>query len=199
MLLTDGAGVALVILSTVLVNNVVMTQFLGLCPFMGASRRMDAALGLGLATALVLMLACAVAWLLDRWVLTPLDAPYLRTIAFIFAIAAAVQGTETSLRAWLPALHRVLGIYLPLITTNCAVLGMALISVETADGLAGAVLRGAGAAAGFTLVMVMFTALRERVSAAHVPMLMRGAPVALVTAALLSLAFMGFVGMDRHL
>lgn len=188
-------GALFIILSTVLVNNVVMTQFLGLCPFMGASRRMDAALGLSMATALVLVLACAFAWGLHRWLLVPLEAPYLRTIVFIFSIAFSVQAAETILRAYLPRLHRVLGVYLPLITTNCAVLGMALLSVEQASSLSDALLRGLGAALGFALVMVLFTGLRERLVDGKVPAIMRGAPVALVSAALLSLGFMGFAGM----
>ncbi|NKC16925.1 MAG: electron transport complex subunit RsxA [Gammaproteobacteria bacterium] len=193
----DG-GFGLIILVTVLVNNAVLSQFLGLCPFMGASRRMATALGLSVATGAVLVLASAVAFGLDRWVLQPLDAVYLRTLAFIFAIAAAVQAIEVATRAVSPLLHRALGIYLPLITTNCAVLGIALLSVRNASSLMGAVTYAGGSAVGFGLVMVVFTALRERVDERAVPALFRGAPIALVGAGILSLAFMGFTGLDTR-
>lgn len=191
----DASQFGLLMLAVVLVNNVVLTQYLGLCPFLGGSRRMDAALGLGLATALVLTLACAVAFVLDRYLLTPLDARFLRTIVFIAAIAVAVQAVETVLRACLPVLHRVLGIYLPLITTNCAVLGVALLSVEQASALSDAVARGSGSALGFALVMVVFAGLRERLQESAVPAALRGTPIALIGAAILSMAFMGFSGL----
>ncbi|MBT6277435.1 MAG: electron transport complex subunit RsxA [Chromatiales bacterium] len=187
----------MIVLTTVLVNNVVLSQFLGLCPFLGASRRLDAAIGLGSATALVLVIACTAAYALETWVLRPLEAPALRTISFIFAIAVAVQIVELTTRALSPLLHRVLGIYLPLITTNCAVLGIALQSVRSADGFVEVVVTALGSAVGFFVVMVLFASLRERVSEPHVPGALRGAPVALIGASLLSLAFMGFVGLDR--
>jgi electron transport complex protein RnfA len=194
-LTSTGTDLALIVLSTALVNNVVMTQFLGLCPFVGVSARMDAAYGLSAATAAVLIVTAAVAYLVNTYILVPLDAPYLRTIAFIFAIATAVQTTELSLRALAPRVHRVLGVYLPLITTNCAVLGIALLSVERAEGFISVLVNAVGAAAGFGLVLVLFAGIRDRSEGPHIPSNLRGAPVTLISAALLSLAFMGFAGM----
>ena len=176
-------------------NNVVTTQFLGLCPFLGVSARMDSALGLGAATSLVLLVSVAIAFGLDTLILTPLDAPYLRTIAFIFSIACAVQSMDIVTRAVSPRLHRVLGIYLPLITTNCAVLGVAILAVRETESFLSAMLYASGGAAGFVLVLVLFTSIRERTEGNHIPPLMRGTPIALVTAGLIALAFMGFDGM----
>lgn len=191
----QGTDFFLVLLSAALVNNVVTTQFLGLCPFLGVSARMDSALGLGAATSLVLLVSVAIAFGLDTLILTPLDAPYLRTIAFIFSIACAVQSMDIVTRAVSSRLHRVLGIYLPLITTNCAVLGVALLAVRETESFLSAMLYASGGAAGFVLVLVLFTSIRERTEGNHIPPLMRGTPIALVTAGLIALAFMGFGGM----
>ena len=191
----QGADFFLLLLSAALVNNVVTTQFLGLCPFLGVSARMDSALGLGAATSLVLLVSVAIAFGLDTLILTPLDAPYLRTIAFIFSIACAVQSMDIVTRAVSPRLHRVLGIYLPLITTNCAVLGVALLAVRETESFFSAMLYAWGGAVGFVLVLVLFTSIRERTEGNHIPPLMRGTPIALVTAGLIALAFMGFGGM----
>ena len=191
----QGTDFFLVLLSAALVNNVVTTQFLGLCPFLGVSARMDSALGLGAATSLVLLVSVAIAFGLDTLILTPLDAPYLRTIAFIFSIACAVQSMDIVTRAVSPRLHRVLGIYLPLITTNCAVLGVALLAVRETESFLSAMLYASGGAVGFVLVLVLFTSIRERTEGNHIPPLMRGTPIALVTAGLIALAFMGFDGM----
>ena len=191
----QGTDFFLVLLSAALVNNVVTTQFLGLCPFLGVSARMDSALGLGAATSLVLLVSVAIAFGLDTLILTPLDAPYLRTIAFIFSIACAVQSMDIVTRAVSPRLHRVLGIYLPLITTNCAVLGVALLAVRETESFLSAMLYASGGAVGFVLVLVLFTSIRERTEGNHIPPLMRGTPIALVTAGLIALAFMGFGGM----
>ena len=191
----QGTDFFLVLLSAALVNNVVTTQFLGLCPFLGVSARMDSALGLGAATSLVLLVSVAIAFGLDTLILTPLDAIYLRTIAFIFSIACAVQSMDIVTRAVSPRLHRVLGIYLPLITTNCAVLGVALLAVRDTESFLSAMLYASGGAAGFVLVLVLFTSIRERTEGNHIPPLMRGTPIALVTAGLIALAFMGFGGM----
>ena len=191
----QGTDFFLVLLSAALVNNVVTTQFLGLCPFLGVSARMDSALGLGAATSLVLLVSVAIAFGLDTLILTPLDAIYLRTIAFIFSIACAVQAMDIVTRALSPRLHRVLGIYLPLITTNCAVLGVALLAVHETESFLSAMLYALGGAVGFVLVLVLFTSLRERAEGEHIPPLMRGTPIALVTAGLIALAFMGFSGM----
>lgn len=187
--------VALILLGTVLVNNFVLVQFLGLCPFMGVSRRVDSALGMGLATTFVLTLSAALSHLVNRWLLLPFELEYLRTLSFILVIAVVVQFTEIVIRRQSPLLHRVLGIYLPLITTNCAVLGVALLSARRQQNLQDAVLYGFGAAVGFTLVLVLFSVLRERIELADVPAPFQGSAVALMTAGILSLAFMGFSGL----
>lgn len=185
----------LLLLSTALVNNVVLVKFLGLCPFMGVSRKMDSALGMGMATTFVLTLATATSWMLEHWLLTPLGIPYLRILAFILAIAASVQFTEMVIRKASPGLYQVLGIYLPLITTNCAVLGVALLNVQAQHGFVQSLMYGFGSAVGFTLVLLLFAGLRERLALAQVPAAFAGAPVGFVVAGLLSLAFMGFAGL----
>lgn len=187
----------LLLVGAVLVNNFVLVKFLGLCPFMGVSRQLDAALGMVLATGFVLTLAAGLSWAIQRWLLEPLGIGELRTPAFILVIAATVQFTELLLHRQSPRLYRVLGLYLPLITTNCAVLGVALLNVQSRHSLLESVLFGFGAALGFGLVLVLFAALRERLEAADVPVAFRGAPVALAAAALMALAFAGFTGMGR--
>ncbi len=187
----------LIFTGTVLVNNFVLTRFLGLCPFMGVSRNLDAALGMSLATAFVLTLSSGTAYLLNSFLLVPFDLEYLRTLAFILSIAASVQLTEILIRRQSPELDQVLGIYIPLIATNCAVLGVALLNVQAGHGFAGSLFFGFGAAAGFALVLVAFAAIRDRLAAADVPAPFRGASIALMTAGLMSLAFMGFAGMAR--
>ncbi len=186
-----------ILVGTALVNNFVLVRFLGLCPFLGVSRNLESAAGMSLATAFVLTLSSAAAYLLQQYVLAPLDLEYLRTIAFILVIAASVQLTEIMVRRTSPVLHQVLGIYIPLIATNCAVLGVALLNVQESKGFVQSVFYGFGAAAGFALVLVMFAAIRERLEAADVPAPFRGAAIALMTAGLMSLAFMGFSGMAR--
>jgi len=164
---------------------------------MGVSKRLDAAYGMALATAFVLTLSAGLSWMLQTWVLQPLALDHLRTLGFILLIAAVVQFTETVMKRQAPALYRVLGIYLPLITTNCAVLGVALLNAQTQHSFLHALLYGFGAALGFSLVLVMFAAMRERLEAAQTPASFRGTPIALITAGLMALAFMGFAGMDR--
>ncbi len=185
----------LIILSSALVNNVVLVKFLGLCPLMGVSNKLDSALGMGLATTFVLTLASFAGWLLEHFVLTPLDIGFLRILTFILVIAVVVQFTELAIRKTSPELYQVLGIFLPLITTNCAVLGVALLNSQQENSLLESLLFGFGSALGFTLVLVMFTGLRERLALANVPAAYSGAPIAYVTAGLLSLAFMGFAGL----
>ncbi|HEU0152623.1 MAG TPA: electron transport complex subunit RsxA [Arenimonas sp.] len=187
--------IALLLVGAVFVNNFVLVKFLGLCPFMGVSRRLDAAYGMALATGFVLTLSAALAWVVHHWLLVPLGLEYLRTLGFILVIAAVVQFTEIVMNRQSPRLYRVLGLYLPLITTNCAVLGVALLNVQARHGLLESVLYGFGAAVGFGLVLVLFSAMRERLEAADVPAAWRGAPIALATAGLMSLAFMGFSGL----
>ena len=187
--------IALLLVGAVFVNNFVLVKFLGLCPFMGVSRKLDAAYGMALATGFVLTLSSALAWVVHHWILLPLGLEYLRTLGFILVIAAVVQFTEIVMNRQSPRLYRVLGIYLPLITTNCAVLGVALLNVQARHSLIESILYGFGASLGFGLVLVLFSAMRERLETADVPAAWRGAPIALATAGLMSLAFMGFSGM----
>ncbi|MDJ0738545.1 MAG: electron transport complex subunit RsxA [Gammaproteobacteria bacterium] len=188
----------LIILSTALVNNVVLVKFLGLCPLMGVSNKLDSALGMGLATTFVLTLAAFCSWLLEHFVLGPLDLGFLRILTFILVIAGVVQFTEMAVRKLSPGLYQVLGIFLPLITTNCAVLGVALLNVQQENGLLESLLYGFGSALGFTLVLVMFAGLRERLALANVPAAFAGSPIAFLVAGLLSLAFMGFSGLTTQ-
>lgn len=187
--------ILVILIATVLVNNFVLVQFLGLCPFMGVSGKLSASTGMALATTFVLTLSSVSAYLVETWLLAPLGLEYLRTISFILVIAAVVQFTEMVVRKTSPLLYEVLGIYLPLITTNCAVLGVALLNVRDAHGFVESAVYGFGAAIGFSLVLVLFAAIRERVAAADVPAAFKGAPIALVTAGIMSLAFMGFAGL----
>lgn len=189
------AELGLILIGATLVNNFVLAQFLGLCPFMGVTRQYQPALAMGLATAFVLTTAAAASFLLYHAVLVPLDVEYLRIVVFIVAIAGVVQLTERVIRAQSPLLYEVLGIYLPLITSNCAVLAVALLAVGQSLGFVETVVYAVGAAAGFSLVLVLFAALRERLEHAPVPAAFRGVPVALVTAGILSLGFMGFAGL----
>ncbi|MCA1798787.1 MAG: electron transport complex subunit RsxA [Xanthomonadaceae bacterium] len=188
---------ALLLVGAVLVNNFVLVRFLGLCPFMGVSRKLESAVGMAFATTFVLTLSAVASWALNTWLLAPLGLEFLRTISFILVIAVVVQFTEIVVKRSSPLLYQVLGIYLPLITTNCAVLGVALLSVQADHGLVEAALFGFGAAAGFSLVLVLFAAMRERITVADVPLPFQGAAIALVTAGLMSLAFMGFAGLVR--
>jgi Na+-translocating ferredoxin:NAD+ oxidoreductase subunit A len=188
----------LLLISTALVNNVVLVKFLGLCPFMGVSNKLDSALGMGFATTFVLTLASAASWLLESLLLAPLDLGYLRILTFILVIAAVVQFTEMVVRKFSPALYQVLGIFLPLITTNCAVLGVALLNIQEHHNFMQSLIYGFGSALGFTLVMVVFASLRERLALAEVPRAFAGAPIGFVVASLLSLAFMGFSGLTTN-
>jgi Na+-translocating ferredoxin:NAD+ oxidoreductase subunit A len=187
----------LIIIAAALVNNFVLVQFLGLCPFMGASRRVEGAVGMGLATGLVLTTASGLSYLIDRFLLVPLDVQYLRLLSFILVIGAAVQLTELAIRRLSPMLYRVLGLYIPLIASNCAVLGVALLNSAASRSLIAALMYGAGAALGFGLVLVLLAGLRERLQTPDIPQPFRGAAIALVTAGIMSLAFMGFTGFAR--
>jgi len=187
----------LILVGTVLVNNFVLVRFLGLCPFMGVSRNIETTFGMSLATAFVLTLSSAVGYLIHQYLLVPLQLEYLRTISFILIIAVSVQFTEIMVRRLSPLLDQVLGIYIPLIATNCAVLGVALLNVQQAKGFIQSVFFGFGASLGFALVLVLFAAVRERLDAADTPRPFRGTAIALMTAGIMSLAFMGFSGMAR--
>jgi electron transport complex protein RnfA len=188
---------ALILVSTVLVNNFVLVKFLGLCPFMGVSRKLETATGMALATTFVLTLSSVSSYLANQYLLAPLGLEYLRTITFILVIAVVVQFTEMVVHKTSPLLYQVLGIFLPLITTNCAVLGVALLNVQTEHGFVESALYGFGAAVGFSLVLILFAAIRERIAVADVPVAFRGSAIALVTAGLMSLAFMGFSGLVK--
>jgi electron transport complex protein RnfA len=189
------AELALILVGALLVNNFVLAQFLGLCPFMGVSGNYDAAVAMGFATTFVLTLAAGASHLTYYWILLPLDLGYLNIIVFIVIIASAVQLTEAFMRSVSPVLHQVLGIYLPLITTNCAVLGVALLALGQQLSFMATLVYAMGAAIGFTLVLVIFAALRERLAHADVPEPFRGAPITLISAGILSLAFLGFAGL----
>jgi len=186
---------ALILISTVLVNNFVLVKFLGLCPFMGVSRKLETAAGMGLATTFVLTLSSICSYLVYHYLLEPLGLEFLQTIAFILVIAAVVQFTETVMHKTSPMLYRLLGIFLPLITTNCAVLGVALLNTQQGHDLVESSLYGFGAAVGFSLVLVLFAAVRERVAVADVPQPFQGNAISLITAGLMSMAFMGFAGL----
>lgn len=187
----------LLLIGTVFVNNIVLVKFLGLCPFMGVSRKVETAIGMSAATTFVLTLSAILSYLINSWILAPLDLEYLRTIAFIIAIAAVVNFTELVVHKTSPLLYNVLGIFLPLITTNCAVLGVALINVQEQNSFFESVIYGFGAALGFSLVLILFAAMRERINVADVPLPFRGSAIGLVTAGLMSLAFMGLAGLVK--
>jgi len=185
----------LILVSTILVNNFVLVKFLGLCPFMGVSKKMDTAIGMGFATTFVLTLASITSYLINTYLLIPFELDYLRTIAFIVTIAAVVGFTELAVHKTSPVLHQSLGVFLPLITTNCAVLGVALLNVGASNSFLQSAVYGFGAAVGFSFVLVLFSGIRERIESADVPKIFQGVPIALITAGLMSMAFMGFIGL----
>lgn len=187
----------LLFIGTVLVNNFVLVKFLGLCPFMGVSGKLETAIGMSVATTFVLTLASALSYIVNTYILAPMDMEYLQTLSFILVIAVMVQLTEMIIHKTSPILYRLLGIFLPLITTNCAVLGVALLNVNEQHNFVESVIYGFGAAVGFSLVLVLFAAMRERLAAADVPVPFKGASIAMITAGLMSLAFMGFSGLVR--
>ncbi len=188
---------ALILVSTVLVNNFVLVKFLGLCPFMGVSKKLETAMGMALATTFVLTLSSVCSYLVNAYLLAPLGLEYLRTIAFILVIAVVVQFTEMVVHKTSPLLYKVLGIFLPLITTNCAVLGVALLNIQLEYGFIESAVYGFGASVGFSLVLILFAAMRERIIVADVPVAFRGPAIALITAGLMSMAFMGFAGLVK--
>ncbi len=185
----------LIFISAAFVNNFVLVRFLGLCPFMGVSTQYKSALGMSFATAFVLTMSSIVSYLVNEYLLQPLGLEYLKTLSFILVIAVTVQITEMILHKSSPLLYQVLGLFLPLITTNCAVLGVALLNVQQQNSLLESAFFGFGAAVGFGLVLVLFSAIRERLEMANIPASFRGLPIALITAGIMSLAFMGFSGM----
>jgi electron transport complex protein RnfA len=187
----------LILIGTVFVNNIVMARVLGLCPFMGVSKKLETALGMGLATAFVLTLGSGTSYLINRYLLVPNNLDYLTTLSFIVVIAGIVQFTEMVVEKTSPPLYQVLGIYLPLITTNCAVLGIPLLNIQQKNDLVDSFLYGFGGSVGFTLAMVLFAGIRERLEGADVPEIFKGSAIAMVTAGLMSLSFMGFSGLVK--
>jgi len=184
-----------IILSTALVNNFVLVRFLGICPFLGVSKKVDEALGMGIAVVFVMTLASVACWAVDRYILAPLNLAVLQTLAFIIIIASLVQFVEMVIKKSAPGLYAALGVYLPLITTNCAVLGVAILNLREGYNLIQTLASALGAGAGFTLAIALFASVRERTESAPVPPFLRGFPLTLVTAGLLALAFLGFRGI----
>ena len=184
-----------ILLSAILTENFILVKFYGICPFMGVSKKTDTALGMGMAVTFVMALASAACWAVDQLILVPLGLTYMQTVAFILVIASIVQVVEMFLKKKVPALYQALGVYLPLITTNCAVLGVALVNVQEGYNFFFSVLNGAAGGLGFTIAIVLFASIRERMEESDVPESFRGFPIALIAAGLLALAFMGFSGM----
>lgn len=187
----------LLILAGIFVNNYVLSQFLGICPFLGVSKKVDTAAGMGMAVIFVMSLAAAVAWLVYAFILVPLGIEYLYNIAFILVIASLVQFVEMFLKKAAPALYQALGVFLPLITTNCAVLGVAVLNMQKGYNFIEAVLNALGGAAGFALAIVLFAGIRERIADNDTPKAFDGFPMALITAGLMSIAFLGFSGLIK--
>lgn len=187
-----------ILVGAVLVNNVVLVKILGLCPFMGVSKKLETAYGMGAATTFVLTMATGASYIIDHFLLIPFGLEYLRTLSFIVTIAAIVQMTEMVIAKTSPSLQQTLGIYLPLITTNCAVLGVPLLNIANNYNFIDSLLFGAGSAIGFSLVLILFAGMRERIEGADVPIYFRGVAIAMVTAGLMALAFMGFAGLDKY-
>ncbi|HHU31746.1 MAG TPA: electron transport complex subunit RsxA [Clostridia bacterium] len=185
----------IIIVSAIFVNNIVVTQFLGVCPFLGVSKKVESAIGMGAAVTFVLGLASAISWLVQKYILNQFEIGYLQTITFILVIAALVQFVEMVVRKFSPSLYNALGVYLPLITTNCVVLGVAIININENYSIIEAFTNGVANALGFTLALVLFAGIRERLDFANVPKVFKGIPIALVTAGLMSIAFMGFAGL----
>jgi electron transport complex protein RnfA len=187
-----------ILVGAVLVNNIVLVKMLGLCPFMGVSKKLETAYGMGAATTFVLTMATGASYIIDHYLLIPFGLEYLRTLSFIVTIAAIVQLTEMVIAKTSPTLQQTLGIYLPLITTNCAVLGVPLLNIAYRHDLLESLLFGFGSAVGFSLALVLFGSLRERLDGADVPLPFRGTAIAMITAGLMSIAFMGFAGLDKY-
>ena len=186
----------LIIINVALINNFILAKFLGLCPLLGTSRRIDSAIGMSLATLFVLTIASALSYTLQHYVLIPYNLEYLNALIFILLIAIVVQLTEITIHKINPLIHNMLGIYLPLITTNCAVLAVTLINSRTTQSFIEALLTGFGAAVGFAVVLIIFASLREKLEYADIPKPFRGAGIAMITAGIMSIAFMGFSGLD---
>ena len=189
----------LIFITAIFVNNVVLSQFLGICPFLGVSKKVETATGMGAAVAFVLVIATIVTYLIQHYVLNPFGLQYLQTIAFILVIAALVQMVEIVLKKVSPSLYQALGVFLPLITTNCCILGVAILVIQNDFDLLTGVIYAFATALGFALAMILFAGIREQLSLVNIPKGMEGMAIALVTAGLLAMAFMGFSGVDKGL
>lgn len=190
-----GVKLILLFVGAVFVNNFVLMRFLGLCPYLGVSKQTDSAVGMGMAVIFVMFLASVFTWLIYRFVLIPLDLTWMRTIFFILVIASLVQTVEIVMQKSMPGLYKSLGIYLPLITTNCAVLGLTVLNIDKSYDFVESLVHSVGAGVGFTLALVLMAGLRERMEVGNVPKAMQGLPIAFVTAGLMSIAFLGFAGL----
>lgn len=191
----ENAGIFVILVSSILVNNFVLSRFLGICPFLGVSKQVETALGMGMAVTFVMTLAGIMTYFVQKLILVPFNIEYLQTIAFILVIASLVQFVEIVLQKMSPTLYQALGVFLPLITTNCAVLGLALLNIQYKFGLIQTITHSVGAAVGFSLAIVLFAGIREKLEIADVPTPFKGFPIALITASLMSIAFLGFAGL----
>lgn len=185
----------IILLASIFVNNFVMSKFLGICPFLGVSKKIETAIGMGMAVTFVMVLASIITWMLQKLILIPLEIEFMQTIAFILVIAALVQLVEMIIQKLSPTLYQALGVFLPLITTNCAVLGVAILNVKSQYNIIQTIFNGAGAAIGFTLSIVLFAGIRERLELSDIPEAFQGYPIALITAGIMSIAFLGFQGL----
>ncbi|HHU62645.1 MAG TPA: electron transport complex subunit RsxA [Clostridiales bacterium] len=197
MVATSVSKIFIILLSSILVNNFVMSRFLGICPFLGVSKKVETAVGMGAAVTFVMALASVITYAIQYAILEPLGIGYLQTIAFILVIATLVQFVEMVIQKSSPSLYQSLGVYLPLITTNCAVLGVAILNIQEQYTLLETLINGIGAALGFTLAIVLFAGIRERLETAPIPKSLKGFPIALITAGLMSIAFLGFQGLIK--
>ncbi len=189
------SGLLIILFSSILVNNFVMVRFLGICPFLGVSKQVETAVGMGMAVTFVMAIASAITYMVQALILVPLGIEYMQTIAFILVIAALVQLVEMIIQKISPTLYQALGVYLPLITTNCAVLGVAILNIESGYNLLETIINGTGGALGFTLAIVLFAGVRERLELSSISDVLKGFPIALITAGLMSIAFLGFQGL----
>ena len=195
----DFRGFMLILMSAVLINNYVLQRFLGICPFLGVSKKLDQATGMSIAVIFVMVLATAVTWPIQKFILDPNGLGFLQTIVFILVIAALVQLIETAMKKYIPALHKALGIYLPLITTNCAVLGVTILNIDEGYTFAESMVNSLGSGLGFFLAMVLFSGVRSRIENCKAPESFQGLPITLTAAAIVSVSFFGFVGVVEKL
>ncbi|AYZ73513.1 electron transport complex subunit RsxA [Fusobacterium necrophorum] len=184
-----------IIISSIFINNIIFAKFLGCCPFMGVSKKIDASLGMGMAVTFVITIASGVTWLVYWFILEPMGLAYLQTIAFILIIASLVQFVEMAIQKTSPSLYKALGVFLPLITTNCAVLGVAIINIQANYNFIETLINGFSVAVGFSLALILLAGIRERIEYSAIPKAFQGIPIAFLTASLLAMAFMGFSGM----